>query len=162
MNRHLLLMGLLLTLAKPVLAQSSQAQPLAVSEAAFIALSVNEIDNETAWFETVFGAQTRRTFDLPNDRGKIVLMQAHNLMVELIQLQGSENPVASGPRAQAQGLVKAGLFVNDAEASRAALDAAGILLRGKLFEDPTFNSLSFQIEDPEGNVIQIFQRLIEQ
>lgn len=157
-----LLIALLMALP-PVLAQRAEAQAadsIKIADPAFIALSVDDLDREIAWFERLFGTTTDRLVEIPGDRGRIALLSSGPLLVELIALNSASAPFSegdSGPRALVLGPVKAGIFVLDAAAARRALEAKGAALHGDLFEDPTFKKLSFQIKDPEGNVIQFFE-----
>jgi len=132
-----------------------------VSAPSFIALNVADIDREVAWFQTYFAVEIKSTTNLPGGRGTIKLLQAGPLMVELLSLHGSIAPRADTPDTSpmmVKGHVKAGVFVANATKTFSELQQAGAPLRGRLVEDKVFKTLVFQVEDPEGNIIQLFER----
>lgn len=155
------LIALLIALSPNATARGEvNSSELTIASPAFVALSVKDLDREIAWFNSMFGTTTQRVADIPGGRGRVALLSNGPLLVELISLNGSITPLEKGnssPRAMVLGPVKTGIFVSNAADARAALESAGAELYGDLFEDPTFGVLAFQVKDPEGNVIQIFQ-----
>ena len=156
-----ILIAILLLFTNTNLGYSQDDKPVHVSSPAFIAISVSNIALEKKWFEQVFGAHSVDEVELSHNRGSVSLMRAGDLAIEIIYLAKSKNPyeAADKPKATVQGHVKNGVFVKDAQETYDILKKKNIKMRGRLFIDENFGMKSFLIEDPEHNVIQIFEIL---
>jgi catechol 2,3-dioxygenase-like lactoylglutathione lyase family enzyme len=129
----------------------------------FTALSVRDIDTSTAWYGKVFGYAVTRAIDLPERGLRIRLLRNETAFLELVE-DGSS--VAARERipeveriAQLRGVFKSGAQVDDLDATVARLEHLGVPLRGKIVTESDSTLRSAQIEDPDGNIWQLFQIL---
>ena len=63
--------------------------PITVSEPAFFAMSVSDLEASTAWYARVFGTETVGDVTSRDGRGRARVMVAGDLVIELIAYEGS-------------------------------------------------------------------------
>lgn len=134
-----------------------EAQPF------FFALSVQDVERSAVWYQRAFGFQPVRSMEM-EDRGiRIRLLQREGAFLELVQnaaarsLSDLEPPVER--RFLLHGAFKVGFRVGDLATAQARLEELGIPLRGSVFTESDGSMRSLQVEDPDGNVIQVFEIL---
>jgi methylmalonyl-CoA/ethylmalonyl-CoA epimerase len=121
----------------------------------FIALSVPDLDASERWYRDLFGLTV--VMDVQADSNtRVRVLRSANLTVELVADRRARPRARTGPDiAQAHGLMKAGLFVSDLDATIAVLRAHRIAIEGQWLESNPRNLL---VRDPDGNLIQFFER----
>jgi predicted enzyme related to lactoylglutathione lyase len=123
------------------------------------AIVVKNVDTSEPWYQAVFKLTVKSRMDDPNGAYKVVILEAPNLMLELIQLKGSvtREEVFAGkpPGTQLQGHFKIGFKVRDIDACLAHLKTVNVNVP-KVWEDKSTKKRNFLISDPDGNYIQFF------
>lgn len=129
----------------------------------FAALSVRDAEASAAWYERVLGFSAVRRIDMPERGARIVLMRTENAFLELVEHAAARSPAEIDPTIDKiyllRGVFKLGLLVDDLAATLDRLGALDVPLRGIVFTEPDNSFRSAQIEDPDGIVIQLFERL---
>jgi catechol 2,3-dioxygenase-like lactoylglutathione lyase family enzyme len=159
----LLHIAIIALMATPTTAQP-QGLPVVVSEPAFFAVSVADLEASTRWYQLVFGLETLRDVTSRDGRGRARVLMAGELVVELIAYQGSVDASEALQEGQhrfaLRGLVKTGLFVTDADAAHAVLSASDIDIDDSVGVDERIDAKTFLVRDPDGNRLQIFARCL--
>jgi len=158
--------------AQPVVEPSGHVgaeptQPRALDATPFFtALSVSNIEVSSRWYQAVFGLQVARTIDAPEYGARVHLLANRNSLIELIEDSGAATREALLPdlerRTHIHGFFKAGVQVPSLDAAIATLEDLEIELRGRVITEDDGSMRSAQIEDPDGNVWQIFEDLAYQ
>ena len=138
--------------------------PITVSEPAFFAVSVSDLEASTVWYARVFGTETVREVTSRDGRGRARVTVAGDLIVELIAYEGSIGAEDALPEGQhrfaLRGLVKTGLFVTDADAAHATLSVGDIDIDDSVAVDNRIDTKTFVMRDPDGNRLQVFERCL--
>jgi len=127
----------------------------------FVALSVADAEASAAWYERVFGFRTERSMDLAERGVRIRLLRGPAGLLELVEdrearaLADLEPPIER--RFRLHGVFKVGFQVTDLDATVDRLEALGVELRGQVFTESDGSMRSLQVEDPDGNVLQLFE-----
>ena len=141
-------------------AQSLDAQPF------FTAVSVKDVDASAAWYGKIFGFEVTREIDLKERGIRIRLLRGDSAFLELVEDSSAVSARERIPEvekiAQVRGFFKSGVLVHDLDAAVERLKALGVPLRGKIVTESDGSFRSAQIEDPDGNVWQLFERLTPQ
>lgn len=157
------LIGLAFMTAVTTSAAAQLGGPLiTVSEPAFFAMSVSDLEASTAWYARVFGTETVGDVTSRDGRGRARVMVAGNLVIELIAYEGSIGaddvlPVGQH-RFALRGIVKTGLFVSDAASAHSLLTANGLDVDDSVGMDERIDARTFVLRDPDDNRLQVFQR----
>ena len=140
-------------------AQDPPATPAFTTAGAFIGQSVADLEASTRWYRTRLGL--RVVMEAPPIEGvRAVVLEGGGLIVELIH-----NPAARPLRAVApaithttlvHGIFKAGLIVDDLEATLAMLRERGVEIAIGPFPARNGQRANFIIRDGEGNYLQFF------
>lgn len=138
--------------ASPTVATHTSATPF------FVALSVADMEQSVTWYRQVFGFAVVREMDLPERGITIRLLSRDGALLELIH-DARAMPAGDDPRFLRHGVFKFGFLVPDLAAFVTTLESVGVPLRGEIFEEADVGTRALQIADPDGNVIQVFQRL---
>ncbi len=129
----------------------------------FVALSVADAGRSMDWYQRVLGFETVRSVDLEERGIRIRLLQRDGAFLELIESQDSKEltsiDATLNRRFLVQGVFKIGFHVDDLEVAQQRLATLGVDLRGRVIEEEDLGLRSLQIEDPDGNVIQLFAPL---
>lgn len=133
-----------------VLCLAATPQAMAQSRA-FVAIETADIEASQNWYANVFDMQLANSFSRPTFEQRI--LQGGGLIVELIQ----HTPARTrGP--EGLGLIKAGLIIDDLDARQARWQSQGVTMLGRRIHDAALGLDTIILEDPDGNMIQIFGR----
>jgi catechol 2,3-dioxygenase-like lactoylglutathione lyase family enzyme len=164
MRRHPQLLVLLLTLSLTLLGprSSMEEEPLA-ARPFFFALSVADVEASVDWYESVLGLRVVRSADLDARGIRIRLLRGEDIFLELIEdaaavsLSELEPPLSD--RYRLHGVFKIGLRVEDLAETEERLAALDVPLRGRVITEQDGSMRSLQVQDPDGNVLQVFEVL---
>jgi lactoylglutathione lyase len=132
------------------------AQPAVPSVQHFMmGISVADIDKETKWYGDMLGFKVAKDLG-----GKLHFLENGNERIELVQTAGSKpsDPKPIPPAAGPQGYVQLTMEVPDLDAARAALAAKGAA-PSAITPIAPLGIRVFFIRDPEGNIVELVQRL---
>jgi catechol 2,3-dioxygenase-like lactoylglutathione lyase family enzyme len=126
-----------------------------------VAISVADLDAETAFFEKLgFKVELDTTF---GPQIPVRWLVSGNERIELLKIANSQPPgqARAKPPAHAavQGLSQVTLSTTDIEATRAALAAKGLTPALDITEVGPLGVKVMYYQDPEGNAIEIAQKL---
>ncbi len=143
----------------------SEPSPIAAAPF-FAALSVADAEASADWYGRVFGYTIHRSIDVPERGVRIRLMHAERGFVELIELESAvpldeRLPDLNG-RYQVHGIFKIGVRVADLDLAIERLEELGVALRGEVITEEDGSMRFAQVEDLDGNIIQIFEELQQQ
>lgn len=129
----------------------------------FFALSVADIDVMASWYETMLGLE-RGEMNGPAD-GTIRQTTLANgrLFVELVQHHEAKDRSSYGIERSylVHGIFKVGFFVQDIDRAVAELETKGASFRGGIIDLPEQGIRMILVEDPEGNIVQLFEAIEE-
>lgn len=137
------------------------AEPLA-ARPFFFALSVADVEVSRAWYQRLLGLEVVRSVDLEDAGIRIRLLAGEGSFLELVESSASrgvdeiEPPVAR--RFHLRGVFKVGFEVDDLDRSVSRLGKLDVALRGDVVSEADGSMRSLQVEDPDGNVLQLFER----
>lgn len=129
----------------------------------FVALSVASADASAAWYERVLGFEVVRRQTFEEQGVSIAILRRGDALLELVDhpearaLGDLEPPVER--TYLVHGIFKFGFLVPDLDAVIARLETLEVPLRGRIIEEGDGSFRSLQVVDPDGNFIQIFERL---
>lgn len=118
----------------------------------YFAVIVRDVDVSTGWYRSVLGLEPGTRLTEPG-RYDIVNLQGPGLHVELLELADA----ASRPAGFVHGPFKVGMLVDDLEGFVDGLPAS--LPRPQIIEDAQNGLALIQLRDPDGNVVQVMQRI---
>lgn len=150
------------TPSAPKAEEPAPAQPL---EAApfFMALSVADAEKSAAWYGEVLGFDVARRVEMEESGIRVLILRRPGALLELVQHPEARAPSDLEPplerRFLLHGPFKLGFLVDDLDAAGERLAALGVPLRGRTFTEPDGSFRSLQVEDPDGNILQLFERL---
>jgi catechol 2,3-dioxygenase-like lactoylglutathione lyase family enzyme len=143
--------------------QQGETPPAVEAQPFFFALSVADVDASAAWYERVFGFAVVSNRDLPEREIRIRLLQRPGAFLELVDDAAARPLTEAAPsaarRSLAHGVFKIGLLSADLDRTLERLSALGVPLRGIVFTEADGSMRSLQVEDPDGNVVQVFELL---
>ena len=152
MSRSILAFFILGTVAATDPVGLAGQDPPAVTAPAFWAMSVADLGVSTEWYRVVFGLERVREVTAPDGSARALVLRRGPLVVELIERASSR------PRTEllgsethdfdAQGLVKVGVFVGDADAWHARLAGAGVEVDAGVMTDERLAAFTFVARDP--------------
>lgn len=154
----------LLAAGGPSAAQEAVPDPLPLeARPFFFALSVRNVDESRAWYERVFGLRTVRSMDVEERGLRIRLLAREGTFLELGEISGAGAAADLEPglekRQLLYGVFKVGFEVADLDRALARLEALEVELRGGPITESDGSMRSAQVEDPDGNIIQLFEML---
>ena len=128
----------------------------------FSAVIVSNIDSSVAWYSKVLGLQLRNRTDAPERGFRQANLYKDDLLIELIQvdssLPGNKILETHPPKTRIRGFAKFGLSVKNIDALFSKLKAQNIKFTGRMVTDPINNKKTFLINDPDDNLIQLFEQ----
>jgi catechol 2,3-dioxygenase-like lactoylglutathione lyase family enzyme len=147
---------LLVTLnAPPVPAEGLARAPT------FFAISVPNLQESVGWYSNTLGLVPTVLPSSP--QSKVALLRGNGLLVELIEHSQAFDVERYVPRLEGRhlvhGLVKIGFFVQDLDATVAALRRRGARFRGSIYTDDIAGARSIILLDNNKNLIQLFESL---
>ena len=127
----------------------------------FSAIVVKDAEKTSWWYKSVLGLESTSTTENPQRGSKIIVLASDNLVVELIEVKTQvkrENVLLGKPEhTLIQGFTKIGFRIRDLDAYRQKLMDLKVEFFGDVYTDPVSHKRSFLIQDPENNLIQIFE-----
>lgn len=133
-----------------------------IAAPSFFAVSVADLDAAQEWYRRTLGVEPARSVTSRDGRSRAVVMRRDELVIELVAYRDSRAPERLMPGIDhsfaIQGLVKAGIWVNDATAWHTYLVGLGVGLDGAVLTDDVIDARTFVFRDPGGNRIQVFER----
>ncbi|MCH9647838.1 MAG: VOC family protein [Deltaproteobacteria bacterium] len=155
------------TAEDPAAVESPGGEPVSLNlQPFFFALSVADVEASEAWYRRVLGFESVRRIGAEGDAFRIHLLRRDGAFVELVQSGAARSFEAQVPtlkkRHQVHGVFKVGFLVASLDDALARLERLEVPLRGKVITEADGSLRSLQVEDPDGNVIQIFEILVAQ
>src|SRR5690349_2798918 len=148
----------LVALAAPA-AAGAQSRPVFETRGAFFALSVADLDASTRWYSEKLGL-TVVMRPPKQDKSSVAILEGGGLIVELLQRDDATSLRQSAPAASANylvhGIFKAGMIVDDLNATLAALRTRGVEIAMGPFPASKEQRANAIIRDNAGNFIQFF------
>lgn len=136
--------------------------PLAGAAPAFLAISVSDLEAATAWYRQVLGVEPVREVASADSVLRARLLFFDPVAIELIHhratLSKGEILDPGAHRFQIQGIVKAGIFVDDIDRLHQHLREQGVNTDARIGVDSLIGARFFVFRDPDGNSIQVFER----
>jgi len=143
------------TVASPASAPALGAHP-----APFIAISVADLDAQTAWYTQTLGFEISSQGAVPGRGIRYALLRQGAMLIELLQIpEARPRSVAARDASDASrihGFFKAGMVVDDVAGLYQRLKAQGVPFAFELGQPPGGPYRVFGVNDPEGNLLQFF------
>lgn len=140
-------------------AQESPSVRVDPSVDGFAALSVADIASSVQWYEKHFGLS--RVLSHTSDDGavRVIVLSRQGLTIELQQHSAAQPlPPPDGKAFLRHGIFKFGVGVTDVREAVARLEAAGVKIFVKPFEDQDGRYVAAIIGDNSGHLVHLFQR----
>ncbi len=116
----------------------------------FFAVVVDDIDTSETWYRETLGLAAGERLR-EDGRYEIVNLRKPGLFVELLELADANDR----PDGYAKGPFKAGMLVDDIHVFLAGLPDSVVV--PDIIEDETNGLLILQLNDPDGNIVQVMQ-----
>lgn len=130
------------------------------SSGAFFALSVNDVETVSRWYQEKLGFRVLSQGEAPNKIAKGVILEGDGTIIELIQHREAKPFSAVAPEAkgayQVHGIFKIGMVVEDIDVVYREIKKRGVPIAYDLVRTKDVPMRSFSIRDVEGNMIQFF------
>ena len=156
-----LLAGALALVALSCQSTTRPAQRQTAVQQQFWALAVRDLSTAD-WYVRNFGMSVRHEIAAPDGSSRVKILASEAAVIELQQHRDAvpRGALRQGIRDyEVHGYFKVGWFVADLDAEYARLVNNGVTVRLKPVEQREFGIRFFMIADPEGNLIQLFQRI---
>lgn len=121
-----------------------------------VAISVASLDSSSRWYQDKLGLEVIMNVPKTAERNGTIVLEGNGLLVELQEHAGAA-PVNHSPSAR-QGIFKYGVFVEDYDATLAAIRARNIPIVIGPFPKRTDQPANFIIRDNSGTYIQFLGR----
>lgn len=154
--RHILIIIPLLLLTEAPRAQDSGIKP---SEGAFFALSARDLDRMINWYTEKLGFQILTIEE--NEIRKGALLSKEDCILEIAEFKDSRPGSALRDNFephQFQGIFKIGFIVYNIESLYNLFHSGGVEIFFPVVETET-GYKTFGIKDPEGNIVQFFEKM---
>jgi catechol 2,3-dioxygenase-like lactoylglutathione lyase family enzyme len=146
-------------------AQAQRSEPAAVSASTFqlhhVTLSVRDVDQVSQWYVETLGFTISDRFTLTRPDGttlQIARVEIPGLRMNIAQFEGSVAPERTEER---QGWRHLAFQVDNVDQIYQRLREKGVELLGEPFTyDPPGYRVAF-FQDPEGNIIELYQEFLE-
>ena len=125
-----------------------------------VAISVQDIEKETAWFVDNLGFTVEKDASVRDGAVRFRWLRNGNERIELLSIANSQPaPVRATPPGHAaiRGITQVTLETNDLDATRAALAAKGVTPVLDITEVAPLGIRVIYLLDPEGNAVEIAQ-----
>jgi catechol 2,3-dioxygenase-like lactoylglutathione lyase family enzyme len=125
-----------------------------------VAISVQDIEKETAWYVDNLGFTVEKDASVRDGAVRFRWLRNGNERIELLSIAGSQpGPARATPPGHAaiRGITQVTLQTNDLEATRAALAAKGVTPALDITEVAPLGIRVIYLLDPEGNAVEIAQ-----
>ena len=135
-----------------------QTQPgEAIGRLDHIGIAVHSIEAARPFFEGVLGARHRRTGDHPSGDFKVALFDLHDFCIELLEPIDPDGFLARFLKRRGEGFHHVTLQTPDLEKKVAALEASGVRVVDKHFDDPASIDAFISPKSAHGLLIQLGQ-----
>jgi catechol 2,3-dioxygenase-like lactoylglutathione lyase family enzyme len=129
-----------------------------------VAMSVSDIDRSVDWFERVLDFRCVRRSALPALQAEFAIVARRDLTIELVEMPTAHRapmPVVDPPHHLGPtGYNSLAFDVDDLAAATSALAAHGVpIVWAQRLLDPRSGLRSTLVRDPDGNLINFFERL---
>jgi glyoxylase I family protein len=128
-----------------------------------VALSVADLDRSMAWYGRHLGFSVLERRSFPELKLSLAFLERDGFRLELVALDGSRDRREAAPdpanEATLRGYVKLGFLQADIDPTLARLRAAGVPVVVGPFDEPERGLRSAIVTDPDGNLVQLFERL---
>jgi len=125
------------------------------------AISVSNVNEVSKWYQDVLGFQFSRRMEFEQYGVNIVILEKNGFGLEFIEKAGSKFKKERIPDLQdmslLRGFTKIGFLVDNIDHTADALKESGVKIVYDVTDDPEDNSSWMIIEDPDGNIIQLFE-----
>lgn len=130
--------------------------------AAFLALSVKDLEAMLRWYRDTLGFEVYSEGALPERPIRFALLRSGHALIELLQIRDAKPLREAAPGVTAaheiHGFFKGGLIVPDIEAEYERLRQRQVTFEYGLVKPPNGPYRTFGLRDPEGNLLQFFGR----
>jgi catechol 2,3-dioxygenase-like lactoylglutathione lyase family enzyme len=158
MRRQIFAAAGLVACAAPVRA-SAQSRPVFETRGAFFALSVADLDASSRWYAEKLGLSVVMR-PPKQDKSAVAVLEGGGLIVELLQRDDAAPLRQAAPSVsanyQVHGFIKAGVIVDDLNATLTALRARGVEIAMGPFPASKEQRANAIVRDNAGNLIQFF------
>ena len=128
----------------------------------FQALVVSNIDTATSWYSKVLKLKLRNRVDSEERGFKQAILHNDKTMVELVELKNmvSENEALKSfpERTRLIGFYKIGFIADDLDECHNRLEKFNVKFYGKTVTDSVSGKRTFLVTDPDGNLVQFFEK----
>jgi catechol 2,3-dioxygenase-like lactoylglutathione lyase family enzyme len=151
---------LCLTISAQAIAQAPSApEPAFTTKGALFGLSVADVEASVRWYTEKFGLKV--TLRPPKIEGSTaVVLEGGGLIVELLQRDDAMPLVKAAPSVtqtyRVHGFFKAGIIVDDFDATLARLRARGVAIAMGPYPKTPEQRANVIVRDNSGNLIQFF------
>lgn len=147
---------LLLLLALPPVLAAQAAPPPFTTRGAFFALSVPDLDASTRWYQEKLGLAVTLQVSRGEGPAAATVLEGGGLIVELIQHRDAKP--AAGESHLVHGFFKAGMIVENLDATLAELRSRGVEVAYGPYPAEGGQRANVIVRDNAGNLIQLFGR----
>ena len=130
-------------------------------EANFTAFTTTKNSRLADWYQEVFALSTVKEFSFPDGKTTGILMHKDDFIIEVFfkeDILRSKNQVPQSTSEQWQGVNKVGIFTNaDLPTLKQCLIKVGVNA-SRIWHDKNLPINLLQVEDPDGNVLEIISR----
>jgi catechol 2,3-dioxygenase-like lactoylglutathione lyase family enzyme len=137
----------------------AQSRPVFETRGAFFALSVADLDASARWYADKLGLSVVMR-PPKQDKSAVAVLEGGGLIVELLQRDDATALRQAAPSAtesyQVHGIFKAGVIVDDLDATLTALRSRGVEIAMGPFPASKEQRANAIIRDNAGNLIQFF------
>lgn len=144
----------------PVKAQNQEQSGARISDQGetFFALSVNDIEKMESWYTGLFNLTTINRIDVPDGSVTIRLLHRPGLMIELLKHNQAKARDDENASFNLHGLFKVGFTISNIDDLFKDIKSRNIETVTDIITDDITNSRFFILKDPEGNLIQLWQK----
>ncbi|MBP7868023.1 MAG: VOC family protein [Acidobacteria bacterium] len=132
-------------------------------EAGVFALIVADLDAAAAWYARHLGFRVERRVEAAEAGVRVAFLDRDGFTLELIAKRGTvsvkEKQKAAKPETMVRGYLKLGFLVRDLDAWARRFSGAGVAFKIPITADKPTGTRFFLVEDNEGNVLQLFEKV---
>ncbi len=131
----------------------------------WLALTVSDAEASAAWYRDNLGFVIFDKMDLPERGMHIRFLKLNGFHLEIAQRGDSfavkDKVPGKFKKSQVRGYFKFGLLVTDLDGLVTNLQKKGVQFYGEVIVDERFGTRFAMVYDPDGNLIQLFEKLKE-
>lgn len=141
----------------------AQMKGIEYSGRQFWAVSVPNVDSAAAWYKNVFDLKEASSVSLQDSTFLAKILKGSKIILEIVQVANSNTladlSLKPGEGHKMQGLFKTGFYVKNIEQAKKYFLGKKVTIVYDIFVDKGLGAKSFVIQDPYGNLIQVFQEM---